>query len=414
MRSSYRSVRLACYFGSMSMATICTLSPILFLTFHDLYGISYTRLGLLAVFCFGIQLGVDLLFSFLSSHFNIRKTVRLMPVLAFLGMVIYAVCPALFPDRAYFWIVVGTLIASASAGLCEVLLSAIISAIPSENPEREMSKLHSVYAWSVVGVVTVSTLLLWAFTPEKWYLMAAFWALLPLVDCVLFSVAELPPLTSGTSGGKRGIPKGLLLCVLFIFVGGATELVMTQWSSSFLECAVGIPKVLGDIFGLALFAVLMGVGRTLYAKRGKNILRTLWRGVVGAFLCYLVAALSPVPILSLAACVMTGFFASMLWPGILIFMEEKYPNPGVGPFALMAAGGDAGASLGPQMVGAVVDGFLANEWAASLAARLSLSPEQLGMKAAMLIAALFPLGGVLLLAYMRRYYSRKEKDFSNF
>lgn len=415
MQSTYRRAKLACYAGSVSMSAISCLSPLLFLTFHETYGISYTLLGLLAVFCFGIQLAVDLVFSFFARYFNIQKTVRYTPVIAFVGLVIYAAMPVLFPEWAYFWLVVGTLISSVSAGLCEVLLSPVVAAIPSENPEHEMSKLHSMYAWGVVGVVIVSTLLLKLFTPARWYLMAGIWALVPLFDAFLFFTAKLPPIPAGEMGEKgHGIPKGMLLCVVFIFLGGASEVTMTQWCSSFLERALGISKTLGDIFGLALFAALLGLGRSLYAKHGKNISRVLLFGMLGAFVCYVVAAFSPLPILSLVGCVLTGFFTSMLWPGTLIYMEEKHPNPGVVPFALMAAGGDAGASLGPQMVGAVVDAIALSPRAAALAERLSLSAEQLGFKVGVVVASLFPLLGIFVFLYMRRYYARKKEKSPNF
>lgn len=410
MQKNYTRAKLSCYLGNVSMAAVSCLSPLLFLTFHETYGISYTRLGLLAVFCFGIQLSIDLIFSFFASRFDVHKTVRATPLFAFVGMVIYAVMPVLFPSHAYLFLVIGTLIFSVSAGLCEVLLSPIVAAIPAENPEHEMSKLHSVYAWGVVAVVVVSTLLLWVFTPARWYLMAGFWALVPLVDFILFATSDLPPVSSGAEEGKRGIPKGILLCFVCIFMGGASEVTMTQWCSGFLERALGIPKAVGDICGLALFAALLGLGRTLYSKIGKNIYRTLFMGMLGALACYLLAALCPIPIFSLLGCVFTGFCVSMLWPGTLIFMEEKHPNPGVVPFALMAAGGDAGASLGPQAVGLIVDGIIASDRAASLAERLSLSPEQLGMKAGILFASLFPLVGVIILLVMRRYYAKRDKE----
>lgn len=406
---TYRRAKLACYCGSVTMSAISCLSPLLFLTFHEIYGISYTLLGLLAVFCFGIQLAVDLVFSFFARFFDIRKTVRFTPVIAFVGLVIYAAMPVLFPAQAYLWLVVGTLISSVSAGLCEVLLSPVVAAIPAENPEHEMSKLHSMYAWGVVGVVIVSTLLLKLLTPARWYLMAGFWALVPLFDAILFFTAKLPHIPAGEmSEGGKGIPKGMLLCVVFIFLGGASEVTMTQWCSSFLERALGISKTLGDIFGLALFAALLGLGRSLYAKYGKNISRVLLFGMLGALLCYLVAALSPFAVLSLVGCVFTGFFTSMLWPGTLIYMEEKHPNPGVVPFALMAAGGDAGASLGPQMVGAVVDGIILSPRAVALAERFSLSVEQFGFKVGVLLAALFPLFGLFIFFLMRRVYAKRD------
>ena len=239
--------------------------------------------------------------------------------------------------------------------------------------------------------------------------MAGIWCLVPFVDCILFMTVKLPPVTSGGGERGRGVPKGMLLLVVCIFMGGAAEVTMTQWCSSFLERALGIEKTVGDILGLAFFAALLGIGRTLYSKFGRNIYRTLFCGMLGAFLSYLLAALCPIPVLSLLGCVLTGFCTAMLWPGTLIYMEEKYPNPGVVPFALLAAGGDAGASLGPQAVGLIVDGVIASPALLPLAERLSLTPEQLGMKAGILFGALFPLAGCAVLLAMRLYYVRRDR-----
>ena len=89
-------------------------------------------------------------------------------------------------------------------------------------------------------------------------------------------------------------------------------------------------------------------------------------------------------------------------------MEEKILNPGVVGYALMAAGGDFGASVAPQMLGIVVDNVSASGWATDLGAMLSLSPEQVGMKAGLLLAALFPAVGVLILLYIRRYFKKNR------
>lgn len=410
MKKTFARARDACCFGSLTMSAVSSLSPLLLSTFHDLYGVSYSLLGLLAVFCFGIQLAVDLVFSFFSSRFDIHKTLVATPLIAFFGVLIYAVLPPLFPDCAYLWLVVGTLIFSVSSGLCEALLSPLIAAMPSDSPERDMSRLHSVYAWGVAGVVTLSTALLALLGRERWYLMAGIWSLLPLCGVILFSGAELPEMTADAQKGKRGLPVGLIPCILCIFMAGASELTMTQWAASFFEIAMGIPKVIGDVFGLALFALLLGVMRTLYATWGKNIFRTMTFGMAGTVVCYLLCALSPYPALSLVCCVFTGFTTAMLWPGSLILMEERCRGAGVAAFALMAAGGDAGASVGPQLMGLVVDGAMGSAWAPELAARLSLSAEQLGMKVAMVVTALFPLCGFFILLYIGR--TRKKRQFS--
>lgn len=126
---------------------------------------------------------------------------------------------------------------------------------------------------------------------------------------------------------------------------------------------------------------------------------------MGATVCYLVAGLSPNLIVSVLACVLTGLCTSMLWPGTLILMEEKFQGLGVTAYALMAAGGDLGGSVAPQLLGIVVDTVSASDWAAKLGA----SAEQVGMKVGMLSAALFPLLGTILLIYMIRCFNKKAQ-----
>ena len=128
---------------------------------------------------------------------------------------------------------------------------------------------------------------------------------------------------------------------------------------------------------------------------------------MGAAVCYLVAGLSPIPIVSMLACVLTGLCTSILWPGTLILMEENFPNPGVTAYALMAAGGDFGGSVAPQMLGAVVDTVSTSRWAEELGSKLSLTTEQIGMKTGMLTAALFPILGVILLIFIKKAFAKR-------
>ena len=130
---------------------------------------------------------------------------------------------------------------------------------------------------------------------------------------------------------------------------------MGNWVSTYAENALGISKTVGDILGAAMFAVLLGIARISYAKFGRNICKTLLLSMIGATLCYLTVGLSENTVLAFVACMLTGFFTSMLWPGALIMMEEKLPGASVSAFALMAAGGDLGASVSPQLLGIVID-----------------------------------------------------------
>ena len=394
MEQNYKRLKLACYTTSMTMSVVGNLSPILFLTFHNLYGISYSLLGLLVLLNFCTQLGVDLIFSFFSHKFNIPKTVKLTPVIAAIGLSLYALLPLLFSSHPYVGIVIGTLIFSASSGLAEVLISPVIAAIPAKDPDREMSKLHSVYAWGVVGVVVVATVYLLFADAAKWPFLALLFALIPLSSALLFAGAKVPAMETPekVSGALQLLKnKGIWLSVFAIFLGGAAECTMAQWASGYLEQSLGIPKIYGDLFGVAMFAMMLGLGRSLYAKIGKNVERVLVLGAIGASVCYLLAALTPFPLLGLAACGFTGFCTSMLWPGNLVVASKRFPTGGVFIYALMAAGGDLGASVVPQAVGIVTDLTLANPSAASFAQSLSLTPDQLGMKLGMLVGMLFPL-----------------------
>ena len=52
------------------------------------------------------------------------------------------------------------------------------------------------------------------------------------------------------------------------WISGSTQ---QELFDAYLEQAMRLPKVYGDLFGAALFAVMLGTGRTLYSKYGKNI-----------------------------------------------------------------------------------------------------------------------------------------------
>lgn len=403
----FKRTRRACFTAYLTMASIFTLPPMLFVTFREMYGISYTLLGSLVLTNFCTQLAIDLVFTFFTKYFNIRKTVRIMPVLTSMGLALYALAPVIFPDNVYVGLLLGTMLFSVSAGLSEVLLSPIIAAIPSDNPERDMSLLHSIYAWGVVLMVSISTLFFSLFGTTNWQYLTFFLAALPLITCFMFCISPIPDVNIEQDKGEAGAKKrniGLALCTVCIFLGGASENVMTNWVSSFLESALSISKTLGDVFGMALFAVLLGLGRVLYAKFGKNISNILLLGMIGASVCYLAAGLCQNPIIALFACILTGFATSMLWPGTLIYMEEKIPRPGVAAYALMAAGGDFGSSVAPQLMGVIVDTVSESSFASKLGQTLSISAEQVGMKTGMVITSLFPVVGILVILVMKRFF----------
>jgi MFS family permease len=138
---------------------------------------------------------------------------------------------------------------------------------------------------------------------------------------------------------------------------GATEQAMGQWASLFAERGLGISKTLGDLFGPCLFAVMMGIVRTLYGMKGQkiNIQKIL---IVCSLLCILsfaITALVPVMVISLLGCSLCGLAVSLLWPGMLSLTASRYPSGGIAMFAMMALGGDLGCAIGPLLTGIVAD-----------------------------------------------------------
>lgn len=392
--SNFKRTKFACYAAYFTMSSIFCLPPLLFVTFHEMYNVSWTLLGTLVLTNFCTQFAVDLIFTLFSKKFNIPKVVKIMPLITSLGLLIYAVFPMIFHDIAYVGLLIGTVIFSVSAGLSEVLLSPTIAAIPSDDPQKDMSFLHSLYAFGVFSVVVISSIYIKFIGSEYWMYLTMFFAALPIIASVLFMVSPMPNMSSSETTvktektSKRTL--GIILCVGCIFFGSCAENAMSNWISSYMEAQLHIDKAVGDILGMAMFAILLGITRVCYSKWGKNICKMLLVGMIGAAVCYLVAGFSTHTLPAFIACILTGIFTSMLWPGTLIMMEEKIPGVGVATYALMASGGDLGASVAPQLLGIIADNS--------------------NLQTGMLVCSVFPImGAVLMIVIIRFFKSNKNK-----
>lgn len=410
---NFKRTKFACYAAYFTMSSIFCVPPLLFVTLRETFGISYTLLGTLVLTNFCTQLAVDLIFTLFSKYFNTKIVVRIMPIITSVGLAVYALIPTFFPQIAYLGLILGTVIFSVSAGLSEVLLSPTIAAIPSDNPQRDMSLLHSLYAFGVFTMVLISTLFLRFFGPENWMILVLLLATLPLISSVLFFLSPMPDMSAAEAHSETGKPRkrilGLALCVGCIFFGSCAENAMSNWISGYMENALGIDKTLGDILGVAMFAILLGMARIAYARFGKNVMGVLFWGMLGAAICYLTVGLSSATLPAFIACILTGVCTAMLWPGALIMMEENIPGAGVAAYALMAAGGDLGASVAPQLMGIVIDKVSVSSFAAEWGEKLQITPEQVGLKTGMLVCALFPLAGTVLLLFVIRYFRASNK-----
>lgn len=407
---NFKRTKLACYSAYFTGSAIFCLPPVLFTVFQQLYGISYTLLGTLVLVNFFTQLAIDLVFTAFSKKFNPKLVVRIMPILTAVGLFIYALMPTFAPNFAYLGLVIGTVIFSVSGGLSEVLLSPMMASIPSENAQGDMSFLHSLYAFGFFTVVLLATLFLKFVGIQYWAYLTMGFALLTFIPGVLFMLSPIPDMDTEKDGKmekKGGRYAGIALCAGCIFFGGCAENTMSNWVSSYMETALGVDKALGDVLGMATFAILLGLSRIAYAKLGKKIAPVLLIGMLGASACYLVAGLSTSVVFAFIACILTGAFTAMLWPGTLIMMEENMPKLGVGAYALMASAGDLGSSVAPQLMGIVVDEVSASRFAVDMGTEMGITAEQVGLKTGMLITAVFPLMGAVVVLTAMRYFKKK-------
>jgi fucose permease len=396
----WRATVAASYIASFAQASVINLVPVLFIPLRQLYGFSYTQLGVLVAVNFIAQVLSDVIFARFCDRYGFRPLAVGAPLTAALGFVLFALSPSVFPGREYVGFLLATVVFAMAGAIIDVTASPIVNAVPDggspQRRKRAMSLLHACYALGQVAVVVLTTLALAVFGAENWRWIALCWAAVPLVAGLMFLRCPLgDPVPEGM---ERMRPRELwkrpafLLLVLTIVTGAATELCMSQWSSSFMERSLGLPKVWGDVVGMAGFGAMLGLGRAGYGMlAGRLDLHRFMTVCCGlGVVCYLTVAFSPWNALSLAACMLTGLAASMLWPGTLTLAGDRFPAGGAWMFAVLSCSGDLGGSVGNWAMGRIADAVLGGERAAALAAGLGLTTEQLGLRAAVLFAAAFP------------------------
>ncbi len=362
MKTSWKATLIACFTGSVCMAIVNNYIPLLFLTFQKDYTLSFTQLSLLITLNFMTQMTVDLIMAKEADRLGYRPCLIFGHLCSACGMIGLVVFPRLLPPFA--GLLLAVVIYSVGSGISEVLISPVIEGCPSDNKSGIMNLGHSFYCWGHMGVVLLSALYFTIFGLHNWEILALIWALVPLWNAFMFTRVPIqPPVAAEQSSGIRELLKQPIFWVfcLLMFASGAGELVMSQWGSAFAEQALGIKKALGDLLGPCLFAGCMGLTRIFFSKLKEDQLRK-WLLFSAALCCgtYLLAAFSPSPILSLAACAATGFGVGGMWPSCLSLGAHRLPKGGTAFFALMAVAGDLGCSGGPTLVGAISDAFQGN------------------------------------------------------
>jgi MFS family permease len=343
---------------------IVNLPPLLFVVFSDKFGLSYTMLGSLVLIIFAAQLIVDALAVKFVYKIGHRKTAAAAHLFAAAGMILLSFLPYLLPNP-FVGLVLSSLMFAIGGGLIEVIVSPIVESLPGDAKASSMSLLHSFYSWGQVLVIVLSTAVLLLIGQDLWFVLPLLWSVLPLATLFKFTKVPLVPMEEES----ERIPvktlvtsKIFIIALILMICSGAAEQAMAQWASLFAERGLGISKTLGDLFGPCLFAVMMGVMRTFYGIKGQkiNIQKTLTVLSLLCIISFMITALVPVPVISLAGCSLCGLAVSLMWPGMLSLVAGGYPSGGIAMFALLALGGDLGCAAGPWLTGIAADSYNLN------------------------------------------------------
>lgn len=364
MKLNYKTTIFACFVGYIVQAIVNNFVPLLFITFQHDYQIPLTQITLLVTINFGVQLTVDLLSTLFVDKIGYRTSIVIAQIFSAAGLLMLTFMPEIMDPFA--GILISVIVYAIGGGIIEVLISPIMESCPTDNKEKAMSLLHSFYCWGHVGVVLISTLFFAILGIENWRILAAIWAIVPIINGIIFLKTPIAPLLSADEKGMT-LPelfknKIFWLLMVMMLCAGASEQAVSQWASAFAEQGLGISKAAGDLAGPMAFAICMGASRAIYGKYGDKLDLEKFM-MASTMLCvasYLLISLVPSPMLSLIGCAICGLSVGIMWPGTFSKAAISLKTGGTAMFALLALAGDLGCSSGPTLVGFVSDAASGN------------------------------------------------------
>jgi fucose permease len=350
-----RFLTLLCYGAMMSLSIGINLLPVFLTTLSATYGgadgLTAEQLGRLGAFIFsGLVVGI-LATGPLADRWGTKPFALLGNALIAVSLFAMAFAPG------YASLGVAIFFMGLGAGILDMVLSPIVSAL---NPNRRavaLNWLHSFYCVGAAMTVLAGSIALNA--GLGWRGSCLVLLPLPLFLLVAFVPLHFP---AGTHESVRTSLRSLLkqswflLAILGIFLGGATELGMAQWLPAYAETSLGFPTWVGG-GALLLFSVAMALGRMVVGAVGTqlDVFRMMAWSCGTSVVLFLLGSFLPIPWLALTCCVLVGFTGSCLWPTMLAVTADRYPAGGATMFGALAALGNAGGIFMPWVVGLITD-----------------------------------------------------------
>ena len=360
MASKYTWTKISCYVGYVVQAVVNNFLPILFIALQDVYGLGYEKLARIIFVNFSAQMITDWLTPKIVLKIGHRTAAVLSEFTAALGLFMLGILTKVMTNT-YLAIMISVVMYAIGSGLIEVIISPIVECLPTKDKTGNMAFLHSFYCWGQAFTVIVTTLLVFAFGYEGWANVPLVWSILPFINMfTFFFVPIVEPKRDADSKTFKVLIKeprffGYMIMML---CAGASEIAMAEWASMFIQQALGVSKVIGDLAGPCAFAIFMGSGRIWYAKVSNRVSfkKTVIIMSSLCFVCYLVVAICNIPWISLIFCAACGFTVSLFWPAILSQGAKRFDGASV-MYSIFAMCGDTGCCLGPWLLGVIADSY---------------------------------------------------------
>lgn len=352
---NYKHTISACFIAYMVQAIVCNFAPLLFVGWEREFNISIPQLTTIVTITFLTQIVVDLISAKFAEQIGYKVCLVISHACSSIGFLLLGFLPYVMKN-AYVGILISVVLYSIGSGLLEVLISPVVESCPTDNKASAMSLLHSFYCWGTVFVIGASTLYFVLFGRENWIYLAFAWAIFSFANGVFFCfVPIIEPKEEKSEKSEKSIfkIKFFYVAILLMICSGAAELAMSQWASTFAETGLNVSKTVGDLAGPMAFAVLMGLGRVLFSRLSLKvpIQKYLLASAILCIVSYLLACLSPIPVLSLIGCAFCGFSVSAMWPGTISLTTKITASTSTLMFALLAVSGDIGCTMGPTIIG---------------------------------------------------------------
>ncbi|MDE5617971.1 MAG: MFS transporter [Clostridia bacterium] len=388
---NYRGALLGCRFAYAVQAVGNNLIPILLTVFSAIYDTTLAQLSAIVTINFAVQIPADMLSVKICEKLGYRVSITIAQLISLCGLIMLGTLP-LISGGNYAALVCSAALVSVGGGLTEVIVSPLTDSIPSGISCKKLAMLQSSYCWASCAIIAITSLTVGAIGYNMWYILPLALTALPICNIVIFSVVKLPEVTK-TPPPKEiknwGSNPTFYILIAIMFCAGAAEVTMTQFSSLFAEQSLGLNKQLGDVLAPCAFAAAMGLGRiAVGVSKGQNADKLMTMAAASCSICYITAAIIPLPAISLCACALCGFTVSVMNPCAYALASEKLAGGSVLLFSILAIAADIGCTAGPALTGAITDAV--SKFPKSVMTYLGLNAQTLALRLGIAAGAIFP------------------------